>query len=122
MDKKNIDLEWHPTKNGKLKSNQVTKSSNKKVWWRCKKGHEWEAMVGKRTIGRNCPKCFAQSSKPEFRILSELEGIFSQVKSRYKIKNIEIDVYIKDINTGIEYDGAHYHENTIEKDKLKNKN
>ena len=37
--------EWHPIKNGNLKPIDVTISSHKKVWWRCSKGHEWEATV-----------------------------------------------------------------------------
>ncbi|MBT6207676.1 MAG: zinc-ribbon domain-containing protein [Francisellaceae bacterium] len=37
--------EWHKEKNGKLKPEDVTKNSNKKVWWQCKKGHEWEALM-----------------------------------------------------------------------------
>ena len=54
-----IANEWHPTKNDKLKPEDVTKSSNKKVWWLCSKGHEWTAIVANRTIRKNsCPKCF----------------------------------------------------------------
>ena len=50
--------QWHPTKNGKLKPRDVTLFSNKKVWWICKKGHEWEARVCSRTKGRSgCPYC-----------------------------------------------------------------
>ncbi|MBF0217854.1 MAG: zinc-ribbon domain-containing protein [Candidatus Omnitrophica bacterium] len=33
--------EWHPTKNGKLTPKDVTPGSDRKVWWQCKKGHEW---------------------------------------------------------------------------------
>ncbi|MED4634714.1 zinc-ribbon domain-containing protein [Peribacillus frigoritolerans] len=29
--------EWHPTKNGKLTSEDVTDGSKKVVWWLCKK-------------------------------------------------------------------------------------
>ena len=55
----NLELskQWHPNKNGLLTPNDVTTGSNKKVWWRCEKGHEWEATVKKRTSGRNCPFC-----------------------------------------------------------------
>ncbi|MFR8347583.1 MAG: zinc-ribbon domain-containing protein, partial [Mediterraneibacter gnavus] len=32
--------------------------SHKKVIWRCKKGHEWEAVVKSRTINKTgCPYC-----------------------------------------------------------------
>ena len=33
-------------------------SSKKKVWWRCKRGHSWEASPNSRTTGKTgCPKC-----------------------------------------------------------------
>jgi very-short-patch-repair endonuclease len=115
-----IAKEWHPAKNGNLKPNEVRKSSHKKVWWLCSKGHEWITSIQHRTNGSNCPKCSSQSSRPEFRILSELETIFKQVDSRYKFKKTEIDIFIKDINVGIEYDGSYFHKNKINKDKNKN--
>ncbi|MBQ2723724.1 MAG: hypothetical protein IJF72_03640, partial [Clostridia bacterium] len=49
--------EWHPTKNGNLTPQQVTRGSNKKVWWKCKKGHEWQADVSDRSQGQGCPYC-----------------------------------------------------------------
>src|SRR5258708_330549 len=33
-------VEFHPSKNILL-PNQVSYSSNKKIWWICRKGHEW---------------------------------------------------------------------------------
>jgi len=50
--------EWHPTRNGDLKQTQVTPGSNKKVWWICGRGHEWEAQVADRTSGHGCLECF----------------------------------------------------------------
>ena len=41
-----IAKEWHPTKNGDLTVDNVTPKSNKKVWWICSKGHEYESSVG----------------------------------------------------------------------------
>ena len=35
--------EWHPTKNGSLTPADLTLGSNKRVWWICSKGHEWQA-------------------------------------------------------------------------------
>ena len=56
-----ISKEWHPTKNGKLKPSDFTKSSGKKVWWMCSKDtdHEWEAIIYDRTrkYGTGCPIC-----------------------------------------------------------------
>ena len=52
-----LSKEWHPTKNGKLTPYDVTPLSNKKAWWKCKKGHEWNTSVSHRTGGSGCPYC-----------------------------------------------------------------
>ena len=52
--------QWHPTKNGDLTPDQVTKGSKKKVWWKCPiaDDHEWQAAIGSRALnGRGCPFC-----------------------------------------------------------------
>ena len=50
--------EWNYEKNGELKPDMVMANSGKKVWWICKKGHEWEASVKSRTVnGTGCPYC-----------------------------------------------------------------
>jgi hypothetical protein len=49
--------EWHTTKNGKLTPRDFVKSSRQKVWWKCSKGHEWQAMIVGRDKGNNCPYC-----------------------------------------------------------------
>ena len=30
---------------------EVTPNSNKKVWWRCRQGHEWVVAINNRTNG-----------------------------------------------------------------------
>lgn len=50
--------EWHPTKNAPLTPKDVTDGSDKKVWWLCRKGHEWQAHINVRNrIGSGCPYC-----------------------------------------------------------------
>jgi hypothetical protein len=49
--------EWHPTKNYRLTPNDVTRSSSKKVWWKCTRGHEWNAVISGRSKGGGCPYC-----------------------------------------------------------------
>lgn len=49
--------EWHPTKNGKLRPDEVITGSHRKVWWLGSCGHEWEASIYERAIGRGCPIC-----------------------------------------------------------------
>ena len=52
--------EWHPTKNGMLKPEDVTLHSGKKVWWICDKGHEWEQTDHDRTRPSPCPMCYRE--------------------------------------------------------------
>jgi predicted Zn-ribbon and HTH transcriptional regulator len=52
-----LSKEWHPTKNGDLTPDDITANSNKKIWWVCRKGHEWEATVASRNAGGGCPYC-----------------------------------------------------------------
>lgn len=56
---RNITLakEWHPSLNNDLKPCDVSQFSNKKAWWLGKCGHEWEALIAKRSSGRGCPYC-----------------------------------------------------------------
>ena len=52
--------EWHPTKNGDLKPEEVTHGSDRSVWWLCPKGHEYDSIISNRT-GKNksgCPDCY----------------------------------------------------------------
>ena len=44
-------------KNGVLTPKDVKPKSNRKVWWICEKGHEWEAIIADRTSGKGCPIC-----------------------------------------------------------------
>jgi len=52
-----LSRQWHPTLNGELTPDDVTKGSNKKRWWLCGNGHEWEARVYSRNKGSGCPYC-----------------------------------------------------------------
>ena len=53
--------QWHPTKNGTIKPEEITAGSHKKYWWKCPEGpdHEWEALVYTRTRKQKsgCPFC-----------------------------------------------------------------
>lgn len=48
--------EWDDEKN-ELAPTQVTLKSGKRVWWKCKHGHSWEAQVQSRSNGGGCPYC-----------------------------------------------------------------
>ena len=121
--------EWHPTKNGALAPSNVKPYSNKKVWWMCDKGHEYEMTINNRSHGENCPMCWGErhTSFPEQAILFYLSKYFA-VKSREDVCGVEVDIYIPNMNLGIEYDGEYFHSSDdarrkeLEKDDILQKN
>ncbi len=56
---KRVSAEWDYEKNGDLKPEDVPAHSATKVWWKCEKGHRWQASVLSRTKEgyRGCPVC-----------------------------------------------------------------
>ena len=52
--------EWNYEKNEGLTPAEVMPNSNKKVWWKCQKGHEWQAVISNRNNGNGCPYCAEQ--------------------------------------------------------------
>lgn len=74
--------EWHSTLNGNLTPDKIVYGSNKRIWWICEKGHEWDAVLSSRTLkDSGCPICT--------RIYTGLEKI---VEERLLIK--KFDKYI----------------------------
>lgn len=59
-----IAEEWHPTLNKPLTPIQVKAGSNRKVWWKCEKSHEWESKIYARTKS-GCPYCAGTKPIPE---------------------------------------------------------
>ncbi|MCI8414685.1 MAG: zinc-ribbon domain-containing protein [Ruminiclostridium sp.] len=49
--------QWDTEGNGTLRPVDLFAGSHKKVWWRCEKGHRWQAMVTTRARGAGCPVC-----------------------------------------------------------------
>ena len=113
--------EWHPTKNGNLRPDEVALNYSKRVWWQCKKGHEWQVSPNSRVKGTGCPFCNSvATSRLELRIYTELKSLFKDVRHREKIKRRELDVFLPELNLGIEIDGAYWHRDKDAKDLQKN--
>lgn len=55
---------WHPTRNGSLAPDQVMPGSNKRLWWQCERGHEWQARIFTIKKGGACPYCFGRYAIP----------------------------------------------------------
>ncbi len=50
--------EWNYERNGDLLPDGFVHGSAQKVWWKCKKGHEWESTIANRNYGFGCPYCY----------------------------------------------------------------
>ena len=55
--------QWHPTLNGESIPCDFMTGSNKKAWWICEQGHEWEAVISSRNKGAGCMICYRESRK-----------------------------------------------------------
>lgn len=118
--------EWNYEKNNGLVPSKIAKSANKSVFWRCKTcGHEWEDTVNHRySSNRNCPKCYGDkhTSFPEQAILFYMQKV-SIALGQYKLDNkYEIDIFLPELNIGIEYDGKAFHnsEKSSKREQAKN--
>ena len=60
-----LSKQWHPDKNGKLTPDKVTPGTKRKAWWKCEKGHEWQATISSRNRGVGCPFCTGKKTLPE---------------------------------------------------------
>ena len=58
-DNARLMAEWNWEKNNELgfDPNKLTCGSDKKPWWKCEKGHEWQATISSRNSGCKCPYC-----------------------------------------------------------------
>lgn len=52
-----LALEWLLERNQPLTPQSVVAGNHSKVWWRCERGHEWQATVFSRSSGTGCPVC-----------------------------------------------------------------
>ena len=104
-----LAMEWDYDKNSGLKPADVLAGSTKKVWWKCSKGHSWQASPYSRK-NTGCPTCSMErhTSFPEQTILFYVKKYWP-TENRYKLNRKELDVYIPDLRVGIEYDGEYYH-------------
>ncbi len=114
--------EWNFAKNNGLTPTDVLPNSNKKVWWICQRGHEWQATINNRNKGVGCPICNSErkTSFPEYAIEYYLTKQGLDVIHSYKEHGYELDIYIPSRKTAIEYDGYVWHKDKTKKDLEKN--
>lgn len=121
-----LAAEWHPTKNGSLTPADVLPHTMTKVWWKCKKGHEWQATVNDRSSQRGCPFCYSgsQASFNEKAIYVCLTKTFPKLEiipnyEGFRKEGIyDLDIFFPEIKLAIEYDGPRH--NNPHREKVKN--
>lgn len=93
--KPELAKEWNYEKNGDLKPTQVGTGSNKKVWWKCSKGHEFEGRINDRANkGHGCPVCSNRIIIPGINDLKTLRPDLAAEwdKWRNKLKPTEVAI------------------------------
>lgn len=57
--------QWDSERNAPLTPEDVSYGSRQKVWWKCNKGHSWQAKVYSRSENSGCPYCAGRRKGPE---------------------------------------------------------
>ena len=74
-----IAAQWDEEKNGVLHPNNVTAGSNRRVWWKCEKGHSYRAMIAQRVQrGDGCPYCANRKVLPGFNDLATVQPLVAK--------------------------------------------
>lgn len=63
-----LEPEWDAEKNAPLLFRDMTRGSSRKVWWKCKFGHEWLARFSNRVQGTECPSCRGKRPSPTWNL------------------------------------------------------
>ena len=113
--------QWHPTKNGNLKPENVSYGSKRKVWWLLPydnpktKEHfdfEWKADINSRNKGRGCPYINVSKTEQLIYYFMKIENIIFDTEKTFKNckdKNLlPFDVYLSNENIIIECDGMQH--------------
>lgn len=117
--------EWDYEENDKkgIRPDEIVKGGKVKISWKCEKGHKWETRIADRIRSNNaynrCPICssYQRVSYPEKVIYYYVKKMFPNAKDNFKpdwLKPKEIDIFIPELNIGIEYDGSYWHSDTKE--------
>lgn len=102
---------WDYDKNDSCDPREYGSASSLSFNWKCFDcGYEWRTSIASRVRSCGCPKCTGnmQTSFPEQAILYYVSKYFKAF-SRHKIDKKEIDIWLPELNTGIEYNGRYWH-------------
>ena len=90
IDNAKLMAEWDWEKNNDFgfDPKTLTLGNNKKAWWKCNKGHEWQATIANRNYGYGCPYC---AGKKVLKGYNDLQTINPKLASEWNYeKNMEL--------------------------------
>ena len=117
-------LDWDYSKNVGINPKNMTANSGKYVNWKCHFcGFEWISRANNRSSNkRGCPNCSMKSTSfGEQATYYYVKQIFPDAINRYHEGKFELDIFIPEIMTGIEFDGAYFHKGKDNSDREKRK-
>lgn len=81
-----LAVEWSNL-NAPLMPDQIAPYSNKKVWWTCPKGHEYQSTVANHTAGNRCPYCANKKFLPGY---NDLASMMPELAAEWSDKNLPL--------------------------------
>ena len=93
-----IAREWNKERNGDLKPTDVIASSNKRVWWKCKEGHEWSCLIASRArkgkADPGCPYCSGRKVLADYNDLAATHPVIApmwhpRMNKRLKLTGVQ---------------------------------
>ena len=102
---KNLLSEWDYERN-RIHPMEVSRTSAKRAWWKCRHGHSWSMKINERTIlGKGCRICEQEylSVFPAFALsyYSHMKGLKIELGSD-RVLGIPLDTYIPSEQVAIE--------------------
>jgi len=80
--------EWDYEKNAPLKPEEVFPGSRRKVWWKCKYGHEYFMTVGQKSKGCRCSVC--RSIRGRMSGTDDLAAMYPELATEWSEKNLPL--------------------------------
>lgn len=102
---KNLLSDWDYEQN-RIQPTEVSRTSAKRAWWKCRHGHSWSMKINERTIlGKGCRICEQEylSVFPAFALsyYSHMKGLKIELGSD-RVLGIPLDTYIPSEQVAIE--------------------
>lgn len=92
-----VAAEWNHERNSGLTPADVTAGSEKRVWWKCALGHEWQASIENRALkGNACPYCSGRKALAGF---NDLQTLYPDVAGEW-CEELNVDVRADEIRPG----------------------